>query len=102
MKDTARAIDVAAAQSDGTAGNAAEHAKHLTRLDARAEDEIDDDVGRQRAKPGGGVVEATTIADYFAGARGNSSLPAMEHDDVVTDTLKLRANEGTDEPGATD
>jgi hypothetical protein len=102
MKDAARAIDVAAAQGDGTPGNAAEHVEHLARLDARAEDEIDDYLGRQRAKPGCGVVEATTIADDFAGARGDSCLPAVEDDDVVTDALKLRTNERADEPGATD
>jgi hypothetical protein len=94
VEDATRAIDVHAADRDHAAGPSAEEVHERRRLAARAQDDVEDDLGRERVEIGSVRVELTPIAldvlDAFRELNGVRA--AMEHRDLVA-----ACHQGTDD-----
>ena len=101
MEHAARAIHVATADRDYPARGAAEHVHQLACLAARAENQIDDDVGLHRAQGVAMRGERAPIAEKLArGIRRRVS--AMERDHLVTAAIERGHDVRTDEARGAD
>jgi len=104
MKDATRAIDVHAADRDHSAPPSAEEVHQSRRLPARAQDDVEDDLGRERIEDGSVRIELTPIAldvlDAFRELNGVRA--AMEHRNLMAARHQAPDDVRSDESGPAD
>ena len=99
VKNAARAVHVATAQRDNAAARSAKDRHQCARLRAGAQNQIDDDVGRGRAKCGRMVGQLAAVSKNLARRR---HLASMKDHDLVAEAIERARDVRTDEAAATD
>ena len=99
MQDAARTVYIAAAERDDARRGAAEDLHQRASLRAGAQNQIDDDVGRGRAKCGRMVGQLAAVSKNLARRR---LLASMKDHDLVAEAIERARDVRTDEAAATD